>query len=99
MILLTPVRHAWTQRDLVGGDIAINFANTVSGWGTDNEDWLADFDGFARWARLAGLIDESDYQSAVATAQRHPRAVSRVFSQMTRLRLGFIRVFHAVRRN
>jgi len=93
-IRLTPIRHDWRAKDLVGGDPALNFANTISGWGTDDEDWLTDYAGFARWALLAGLIDAQEHRLALRLAAANPAAAERVYAEMAELRLAFIRTLH-----
>jgi len=44
----------------VGGNLALDFANTISWRGTANEtDHIATREGLARWAEEAGLLDEA----------------------------------------
>jgi predicted RNA-binding Zn ribbon-like protein len=94
---MKPVLHAWRQRDLIGGHPAIDFANTFSGWGEANEDWLVDYARFAQWARLAGFIDEAELKKTIAAAARHPPAAERVFAEANELRFAFLRLLHAVK--
>jgi predicted RNA-binding Zn ribbon-like protein len=101
MARLAPTVHKWQAKDLVGGDPALDFANTVSGWGTDYEDWLSDYAGLAQWAQLAGLIGAEEHKQAARMAAANPAAAERVYAEMAELRLAFIRTIHATigRRN
>src|SRR6266851_5047570 len=94
---MKPVRHDWRPRDLIGGHRAIDFADTVSGWGEGDEDWLGDYARFAQWARLAGLIDEAEYKKAAIAAARNPLMAERVFAESNELRFAFLRLLHAVK--
>jgi len=94
---MKPVLHDWRQRDLIGGHPAIDFANTCSGWGEGNEDWLVDYGRFAHWASMAGLIDEAELKRAAAGAARNPIVADRVFAEANELRFAFLRLLHAVK--
>lgn len=97
---MTPIKlvqHEWKRRDLVGGDPALDFANTISGWGMAAEDWLANYAGLARWALLADLVDESEYRKGLKAASQSPLAAERVYAEMNELRSAFLRLLHAVR--
>ena len=93
---MKPVRHDWEARDLIGGHPAIDFANTISGWGEGDEDWLVGYAGFAQWACLAGFIDETERRKATAAAARNPLMADRVFAETNELRFAFLRLLHAV---
>jgi predicted RNA-binding Zn ribbon-like protein len=101
MTRLAPIQHEWRPKDLVGGHPALNFANTVSGWGTDYEDWLTDYAGLARWAQVSRLIGADEHRQATRMAAVNPAAAERVYAEMAELRLAFIRTLHAIleRRN
>ncbi len=97
MTPLKLVQHGWQHSDLIGGHRAIDFANTVSGWGTDNEDWLTNYAGLAKWAHLAGLIDELEYKKAIKAAVRNPLIADRIYAEASELRFAFLRLLHAVK--
>ena len=94
---MKPVHHEWQKRDLIGGHRAIDFANTISGWGEGDEDWLVGYARFAQWACLAGLIDEAERRKATTAAARNPLMADRVFAQTNELRFAFLRLLHAVK--
>jgi predicted RNA-binding Zn ribbon-like protein len=94
---MKPVQHDWQQSDLIGGHQAIDFANTVSGWGEGNEDWLVNYARFAQWARLAALVDEAEYKKAMSAAVRNPLMADRVFAEANELRIAFVRLLHALK--
>lgn len=65
----------------VGGNLALDFANTVSWRATDREtDHIADPDGLLRWAADSGLIaDNIDFPAdALATAHALRKAIRTV---------------------
>jgi len=94
---MKPVHHEWQKRDLIGGHRAIDFANTISGWGEGDEDWLVGYARFAQWACLAGFIDEAEHRKATAAAARNPLMADRVFAETNELRFAFVRLLHAVK--
>ena len=94
---MKPVQHDWQEAGLIGGHRAIDFANTISGWGEGNEDWLVDYAGFAQWARLTGLIDEAEYKKALSAAARNPLMAERIFAEANELRVALLRLLHAVK--
>jgi len=94
---MKPVQHDWQQSDLIGGHQAIDFANTVSGWGEGNEDWLVNYATLAQWACLAALVDEAEYKKAMSAAARNPFMADRVFAEANELRFALLRLLHAVK--
>jgi predicted RNA-binding Zn ribbon-like protein len=58
MNALSPVVeiHAFRDKDFVGGDVVLDFVNTVTGRNGRPRDWLASFEALAEWAALSGLL-------------------------------------------
>ncbi len=82
-----------TSLRLVGGDLALDFVNTVTGRLTAQPiDFLADFDALMSWSCHAGLIDESERDACVAA----PRgSASAVFRRALVLREALYELFSA----
>lgn len=48
--------HAFAPADLVGGNVALDFINTITGWNGAPRDWLSSFEALLDWAALAGVV-------------------------------------------
>jgi predicted RNA-binding Zn ribbon-like protein len=78
--------HTFQPRDLVGGDLVLNFVNTVTARNAEPIDWL---DGYARlldWAELSGACPADDLAALRREAAAHPRAASRALARVKELR-------------
>jgi predicted RNA-binding Zn ribbon-like protein len=80
------VDHRWIPRDIVGGNLALDLVNTVSGWNVDPEDWLPDIAGFLVWARTCRLLDAREQDEAARHAKEFPAAAERVLACVRELR-------------
>ena len=58
MNVISPViePHAFRGKDFVGGDVVVDFVNTVTGRNGRPRDWLAGFEALADWAAQSGLL-------------------------------------------
>jgi predicted RNA-binding Zn ribbon-like protein len=82
------VNHRWIPRDIVGGNLALDLANTVSGWNSDPEDWVPDIASFLAWARTCGVLDEGEQNAAARHAKDSPAAAERVLASVRELRFA-----------
>jgi predicted RNA-binding Zn ribbon-like protein len=82
------VNHRWTARDIVGGNLALDLVNTVSGWNSDPEDWVPDIASFLVWARTCGVLDEGEQNAAARHAKDSPAAAERVLASVRELRIA-----------
>jgi predicted RNA-binding Zn ribbon-like protein len=48
--------HAFRDKDFVGGDVVLDFVNTVTGRNGRPRDWISSFSALADWAALVGLL-------------------------------------------
>jgi predicted RNA-binding Zn ribbon-like protein len=48
--------HAFRDKDFVGGDVVLDFVNTVTGRNGRPRDWISSFSALADWAALTGLL-------------------------------------------
>lgn len=52
--------HDFRDADFVGGDVVLDFANTVTGRNGVPRDWLPSYEAFCRWALARGVVDEAE---------------------------------------
>lgn len=80
------VTHEFRSKDIVSGNAALDFVNTVTARDTTPLDWL---DGYARlieWAALAGLLDSRVAASLRAQAEDAPREAGSALARARRIR-------------
>jgi predicted RNA-binding Zn ribbon-like protein len=73
--------------DLVGGELAWDFANTSSGRGSPScQEHLRDFDTLMQWVEHARVLPPSDCGYARAELAGHPRRSRRIFLRAIEMR-------------
>jgi predicted RNA-binding Zn ribbon-like protein len=83
-----------TELKIVGGDPALDLANTV---GDDRvPDPLEDYAAFAAWAARIGAIDEAVAGRLTARARKDPAAAGRALAEARSLRATVDAVFRAL---
>jgi predicted RNA-binding Zn ribbon-like protein len=82
------VNHHWIPRDIVGGNLALDLVNTVSGWNQDPEDWVPDIASFLIWARTCSVLDTREQNEAACHAKDSPVAAERVLASVKELRFA-----------
>lgn len=87
--------YDWTEADLIGGNAAIDFVNTVSHWAGDQVDRLGDPAAFGQWAALAGLLYGDDLERLDAELSADPKGANDFYTEMTKLRAALYRIFFA----
>jgi predicted RNA-binding Zn ribbon-like protein len=87
-ITMKLVTHPWMPRDIVGGNLALDLVNTVSGWNNDPEDWVPDIASFLVWARTCGVLDTREQSEAARRAKDSPVSAQRVLASMKELRFA-----------
>jgi predicted RNA-binding Zn ribbon-like protein len=85
-----------TELELVGGDPALDFANTVDGAFDDPIESLHDYGDLAAWAAYAGVIDGETAERLAAAAGRRPEEAARALDRARALRIAIYRTFSAV---
>lgn len=71
-----------TELRIVGGDLALDLANTLEG--RDTPETLVDYAELAAWAALVGAVDDRGRLTAIAAGQ--PAAATRALYDARRLR-------------
>lgn len=81
---------------LVGGQLSLDFANTVSYRGRQfPEEKLNSFQDLLDWSVLAGILDESDARKLSREGGIQPEAAKRVLERAVELREAIHRIFTA----
>jgi predicted RNA-binding Zn ribbon-like protein len=82
---------------VVGGHLALDFANTVDDPGGHEEfDHLPDYAGLLRWAHDREVLGEDQAAALAATARAHPRLAKAAVTQARSLRAAVNDTFGAV---
>ncbi len=87
--------YDWAETDMIGGNAALDFVNTASRWATEPVDRLGGAEGFAKWARIAGLLDDDDQAALAQEVANDPKAAARFFDDAATLRAALHRIFAA----
>ena len=89
--------YAWSEKDMIGGNAALDFVNTASGWsGGDPVDRLGGPEGLGAWAGAAGLLYGADLTRLKKELAADPKAAARLFDDALTLRAALWRIFTAV---
>jgi predicted RNA-binding Zn ribbon-like protein len=82
---------------LVAGNLALDFCNTVGGKrGVVEREYLSTFLDLAAWAQQAGVMSTAEAEQALKIAARRPEAAADVLARATELREALFRVFAAL---
>jgi len=88
--------HDWTETDMIGGNSAIDFVNTVSKWSGEPVDRLGGPEAFGDWAALAGLLYDDDLDRLEKETSADPKGAAQFYAEMTTLRASLYRIFFAI---
>lgn len=93
--------YAWSEKDMIGGNTALDFVNTASEWAGDGDplDRLGGPEGFGKWAKVAGLLSETDLARLKKELRNDPAAANAAFEKAVDLRAALWRIFSAVARD
>lgn len=80
----------------VGGDLALDFCNTVGGKrGAVSYEHLDTCFAYLAWCRQAGLVNDTQARALVARAERTPSEAAAVLGRAVELRDAIFRIFAA----
>src|SRR4051795_724211 len=87
-LLVESGRRDIATLDRCGGDLALDFANTLGGLreGPWDDEWLHGYDDLADWARHAGALAPTDAAALRRRAAAHPRAAAAAYARAIALR-------------
>ena len=82
--------------DLVGGALALDFANTVNSRLAPQHDYLVDYGDLLAWAERAGIIGSDGRARLAALAEADPRGAGRAIGRARALREDVYRALSRV---
>jgi predicted RNA-binding Zn ribbon-like protein len=98
MVTLRRGGHADTHQrfPLIGGDPALDFANTVGFHASDHPwEWLRGYEALVAWGWQAGLLAEDEAQRLLDEAARRPAAAASALEDAKAVRETIFRLFAA----
>lgn len=90
------VHHTFAAHDLVGGDLAVDFVNTVTARDTTPSDWVDDYNALLRWAALTGAFAKKDLAKLGALAVAEPMQAVAALRRARALRETLCGVLYAL---
>jgi predicted RNA-binding Zn ribbon-like protein len=90
------VYHEFKPSDLVGGDLALDFVNTVTARDTDPSDFLDDYHALIRWARQTSGFRRKDLVELTKLARCESEKAAAALERCRRVRESLCAVFYAL---
>jgi predicted RNA-binding Zn ribbon-like protein len=90
-----PVRiesHQFRNRDIIGGNAALDFVNTVTGRDQSPRDWIDSYVRLLEWAAFVHLLPEKILRVLAKKAQTKPRAAAMALARAKVLREALFEV-------
>jgi predicted RNA-binding Zn ribbon-like protein len=78
--------HWFCSRDVIGGDAALDFVNTVTGRDQSPRDWLDSYPRLLEWAAFVHLLPERVLRTLGKKAQKEPKAAAIALARAKALR-------------
>jgi predicted RNA-binding Zn ribbon-like protein len=95
--LIQQARVAVQEFEISGGNLALDFANTVSRRRSDQiEEHLCSYPDLIRWARQACIISSAEANRISWRAEGHPTQAAKVLRHAIELREAVFRIFCAI---
>lgn len=82
--------------ELIGGEVCLDFANSMAGTREAPSERLHGYGDLVRWAAHAGAIEEADARPLLAATDTRPAEADAVFARALELREAVFRIFAAV---
>src|SRR5512140_1276602 len=92
MVTRSQPDYVW---DFCGGELAIDFTNTVNSRGDRREDHFNVYDDVVSWAEARGVLTRGDAQRLAAAAHRTPSAARHALATLVAARESLYRVIAA----
>jgi predicted RNA-binding Zn ribbon-like protein len=83
---LQVIARSFSPDDIVGGDAALDFINTVAGRDRSPRDWLDSYARLLEWAELVQLLPEPHLRSLKRKAHNDPTGASAALARAKELR-------------
>lgn len=94
------VTHAHSTRPdslpLIGGDVCLDFANTVGGTRQRPSERLHGYEDLVLWSAHAGAIGADEAETLARYGRERPEEAERVFVRAIALREAIYRIFEAI---
>lgn len=84
--------HKFQAHDLIAGDPALDFVNTVTGRDQTPRDWLDSYARLLEWATLTALLPAKVLHALKAQAQSEPAAAAKALTRSKVLREALFEV-------
>src|SRR6266536_2228294 len=68
--------HRFATRDIIGGDPALDFVNTVTGRDQSPHDWIDSYPRLLEWAAFVHLLPKKVLRALAKKAQKEPAAAA-----------------------
>jgi len=78
--------HQFSAVDIIGGDAALDFINTVTGRNGTPRDWLDGYPRLLEWSAMAHLLPETHRRKLLRQAQAEPAAAANALARAKLLR-------------
>jgi predicted RNA-binding Zn ribbon-like protein len=90
------VHHIFRAHDLVGGDLAVDFVNTVTARDSEPSDWVDGYGALLGWAALTGAFAKKDLAALSALAEAEPARATAALARCRSLREALCGVLYAM---
>jgi predicted RNA-binding Zn ribbon-like protein len=95
-VTFTIESHQFAARDLIGGDAALDFVNTVTGRDQQPRDWLDSYARLLEWAMLVRLLPEKNLRALTRKLHNEPAAAARALARAKALREELFALLSAI---
>lgn len=90
------VQHTFQAHDLVGGDLVVDFVNTVTARDSEPCDWIDGYGAILRWATLTGAFSKKDLAELSAMAAAEPARATMAVARFRLLREALCKVLYGM---
>jgi predicted RNA-binding Zn ribbon-like protein len=83
---LTVISHDFSSKDIIAGDPALDFVNTVTARDREPIDWIDGYPRLLEWAALAELLPQNILRSLADKARKDPTGAAAALKRAKQLR-------------
>lgn len=84
-------KHSFHSGDLVAGNVALDFINTVTGRDVTPRDWLNGYKSLVEWAQLCAVFKAQDLDALSLAVDHNPAGAKAALARATRFREALCR--------
>lgn len=89
-------KHTFRSADLIAGNVALDFINTVTARDTSPRDWLVSYQSLIDWARFSSEFKKNDLDALSLVAEQDPAGAKAALTRATRYRELLCRFVYAL---